>query len=115
MGLLSSKATQPFLTDGQKENMSSDKMFIQDDHVPFMARGVNILHLIPSPFPDVWHKIEDDGAHLDLSVCDDWAKIVTAFTAEWMDLEGHLPRLPAVQAERERDEKKAKRVSKTEL
>ena len=28
-----------------------------DDHVPFLARGVSILHLIPLPFPGVWHKL----------------------------------------------------------
>lgn len=28
---------------------------IGDDHVPFLIRGVNILHMIPYPFPSVWH------------------------------------------------------------
>jgi glutaminyl-peptide cyclotransferase len=28
---------------------------IADDHVPFLMRGVNVLHLIPYPFPYVWH------------------------------------------------------------
>lgn len=28
---------------------------IGDDHVPFLTRGVNILHMIPYPFPSVWH------------------------------------------------------------
>ena len=63
---------------------------IGDDHVPFMARGVEVLHLIPSPFPSVWHKIEDDGEHLDIATCKDWAVLMTAFAAEWMDLEGHF-------------------------
>lgn len=31
--------------------------FIGDDHVPFMHRGVSVLHLIPEPFPSVWHKL----------------------------------------------------------
>ena len=26
-----------------------------DDHLPWMERGVPILHLIASPFPSVWH------------------------------------------------------------
>jgi glutaminyl-peptide cyclotransferase len=30
---------------------------IEDDHLPFLQRGVNILHLIPNPFPTVWHQI----------------------------------------------------------
>ena len=61
---------------------------IADDHIPFLQRGVEVLHLIPFPFPDVWHRIEDDGEHLDLNTVEDWAKLVTAFVAEWMDLEG---------------------------
>jgi glutaminyl-peptide cyclotransferase len=28
---------------------------IGDDHVPFLMRGVNVLHMIPHPFPNVWH------------------------------------------------------------
>lgn len=28
---------------------------IGDDHVPFLTRGVNILHMIPYPFPKEWH------------------------------------------------------------
>lgn len=59
-----------------------------DDHVPFMARGVEILHLIPTPFPRVWHELDDDGEHLDLDTVEDWALLTTAFVAEWMDLEG---------------------------
>lgn len=64
---------------------------MEDDHIPFMARGVEVLHIIPSPFPRVWHTINDDGEHLDLSVVEDWGKMVTAFIGEWMDLEGHFP------------------------
>lgn len=61
---------------------------IEDDHIPFQARGVDILHMIPTPFPAVWHNMNDDGEHLDLDTVEDWAKLVTAFAAEWMDLEG---------------------------
>lgn len=31
---------------------------IEDDHLPFLERGVNILHVIASPFPSVWHTLE---------------------------------------------------------
>ena len=63
---------------------------IGDDHVPFMARGVDVLHLIPSPFPPVWHKMADDGEHLDIDTTEDWAVLVTAFAAEWMDLGDYM-------------------------
>jgi hypothetical protein len=63
---------------------------VEDDHVPFMARGVEVLHLIPSPFPSVWHTERDDGEHLDMPTTEDWAVLTAAFAAEWMDLEGFL-------------------------
>lgn len=78
-----------FLKDGDKDNDRFSSM-IEDDHLPFMARGVDILHIIPSPFPTVWHDMADDGEHLDMDTVEDWAKLVTAFAAEWMDLEGSL-------------------------
>ncbi|KAF1923378.1 uncharacterized protein M421DRAFT_75494 [Didymella exigua CBS 183.55] len=85
-----------------EENKNEDLFmggFVQDDHVPFMARGVEILHIIPSPFPRVWHEKEDDGEHLDMDTVEDWAKIVTAFAAEWMELEGFFD----FKAEKRRD------------
>lgn len=69
----------------------SGRGFVGDDHVPFMARGAEVLHLIPSPFPEVWHRMEDDGAHLDIPTVRDWARIVTAFTMEWMDVQKTEP------------------------
>ena len=63
---------------------------IGDDHVPFMARGVEILHIIAYPFPSVWHRIDDDGEHLDIDTTEDWAVLATAFAAEWMELEGYM-------------------------
>lgn len=63
---------------------------IDDDHRPFQQRGVEILHMIPNPFPSVWHTIEDDGEHLDLDTCEDWATLTAAFAAEWMELEGFM-------------------------
>jgi hypothetical protein len=64
--------------------------YVEDDHVPFMARGVEILHIITSPFPAVWHTIDDDGEHLDIPTVSDWAMLTAAFAAEWMDIEGHF-------------------------
>ncbi|GAB0133238.1 hypothetical protein EsDP_00001650 [Epichloe bromicola] len=93
LNLLESKPGKPFLWDSQKEAEQFHHAGIEDDHIPFMLRGVDVLHLIPSPFPfDIWHKKADDGEHLDLPTVRDWAKIVTAFTAEWLDLGNHLPK-----------------------
>ena len=68
---------------------------IQDDHIPFLARGVEILHLIDaSPlrgFPSVWHTIDDNAENLDIDTVEDWSLLITAFAAEWMELEGYMP------------------------
>lgn len=82
------RAEQPFLPEADKASSAFMGGFVQDDHVPFMARGVEILHMIPTPFPRVWHTMEDDGEHLDLDTVEDWTKLVLAFTAEYMELEG---------------------------
>lgn len=31
---------------------------IEDDHLPFLHNGVPVLHLIPVPFPLVWHTMK---------------------------------------------------------
>ncbi|KAL1974342.1 hypothetical protein VTN31DRAFT_4546 [Thermomyces dupontii] len=67
---------------------------IQDDHIPFLQRGVEVLHIIDTPgmtgFPKVWHTLDDDGEHLDLPTVEDWSMLVTAFVAEWMELDGYF-------------------------
>lgn len=104
LGLLESKEeAAPFLPDEKKQSYQFTMGYVLDDHVPFMERGVDILHLIPTPFPAVWHTMDDDGAHLDLPTVRDWAKIVTVFVAEWMELEGFLAS-PAPTEKSEKDE-----------
>ncbi|KAJ8125410.1 hypothetical protein O1611_g8228 [Lasiodiplodia mahajangana] len=86
LNLLESNPKKPFLPDGEKKISSFSRGFVEDDHIPFMRRGVPILHLIATPFPAVWHTINDDGAHLDMPTVRDWARIVTAFALEWLDM-----------------------------
>src|ERR1700709_196540 len=67
LGLLQSKPDNPFLPESSKDSGNFRAAWgVEDDHIPFMARGVEILHIIPSPFPADWHKLSDDGEHLDL-------------------------------------------------
>ena len=42
-------------------NIFSDKdgTFIQDDHLPFIRSGLNVVNLIHYPFPDYWHTTRD--------------------------------------------------------
>ena len=56
--------------------------FIADDHAPFLQRGVPIVHLIPYPFPDVWHTRFDDGGGLDWESIYDLLKIFSVFLLE---------------------------------
>lgn len=85
LGLLESKPKDPFLPEAGKLKEHFGRTYVGDDHQPFMAKGAPVLHMIPTPFPHVWHKIEDDGEHLDLPTVRDWARIVTAFTIEYLE------------------------------
>ncbi|KAK4638354.1 Glutaminyl-peptide cyclotransferase [Fulvia fulva] len=101
------RAKEPmFLHEGGKKD--TDRWsggYVEDDHVPFMARGVEILHIITAPFPTVWHTIQDDGEHLDLDTVEDWAMLTLAFVAEWLELEGYFDDVqPAVRRSVGRDE-----------
>ena len=59
---------------------------IEDDHLPFLARGVPILHIIPVPFPSVWHTLADDASCLDLPTIQAWSMIFRVLTAEYLGL-----------------------------
>ncbi|EJU05176.1 hypothetical protein DACRYDRAFT_74322 [Dacryopinax primogenitus] len=59
---------------------------IEDDHIPFLKRGVPILHVIASPFPRVWHTLSDDASALDLPTLKRWNLIFRVFTAEYLGL-----------------------------
>lgn len=39
---------------------------IQDDHTPFLSRGVPVLHLIPHTFPKCWHTPDDNVTALHI-------------------------------------------------
>ncbi|XP_006839516.1 PREDICTED: glutaminyl-peptide cyclotransferase [Chrysochloris asiatica] len=59
---------------------------IQDDHIPFLRKGVPVLHLIPFPFPEVWHTMEDNEENLDASTIDNLNKILQVFVMEYLHL-----------------------------
>jgi glutaminyl-peptide cyclotransferase len=84
---------------------------IEDDHLPFLANGVPILHLIPSPFPRVWHTLKDDATALDYPTNYAWAMIIRLFVSEFLqlDLNGVKPseitaRWAEIQEEQKREE-----------
>lgn len=106
LNLQQSTAGKPFLPEAEKgADQFNAAWGVQDDHIPFMARGVEVLHIIPTPFPSVWHTMADDAEHLDMPTVEDWARMVTAFVGEWMDLEGHFP-LPKAQPQKIKEKRK---------
>lgn len=98
-----------FIDGSRDEHGLSGFGGIEDDHLPFLDRGVEILHVIDAAplkgFPSVWHTMDDNGENLDIDTIEDWSLLITAFAAEWMGLEGYM--LPSSQNE--------KRWDKTEL
>ncbi|TPX58660.1 hypothetical protein SpCBS45565_g07946 [Spizellomyces sp. 'palustris'] len=60
---------------------------IEDDHKPFMQRGVPIVHVIPQMFPAVWHRATDNAAAIEPQTVHDFALIFRVFVAEYLGLE----------------------------
>lgn len=79
----SSVATRTPNTYFQLRSINS---YIEDDHIPFLERGVPIIHLIPSPFPSVWHKISDDRKAIDMFTVENLNKILRVFVIEYLHL-----------------------------
>lgn len=61
-------------------------MYIEDDHIPFLQKGIPILHIIPVPFPEQWHKLSDDADALDPSTIRNLLKIFRQFLLEYFHL-----------------------------
>ncbi|XP_062457020.1 glutaminyl-peptide cyclotransferase-like protein, partial [Rhea pennata] len=59
---------------------------VEDDHVPFLQRGVPVLHLVPTPFPRVWHTAEDTEENLDPPTAENLARILAVFVADFLRL-----------------------------
>ncbi|KAK7083103.1 hypothetical protein SK128_001511 [Halocaridina rubra] len=59
---------------------------IEDDHIPFLERNVPVLHLIPVPFPSVWHKNSDKASALDYPTIKNLNIIMRAFVADYLHL-----------------------------
>src|SRR5262245_36058811 len=46
-GLLSTPHSDKWFVEGQSYDMTTYKSIIEDDHLPFLRRGVEVLHIIP--------------------------------------------------------------------
>ena len=59
---------------------------VQDDQVPFYNLGVRrILHMIPAPFPGVWHTLEDNRDALDLDVMEKIGSWLRVFVYSYLN------------------------------
>ncbi|XP_043508941.1 glutaminyl-peptide cyclotransferase isoform X1 [Frieseomelitta varia] len=64
----------------------SVEAYIEDDHIPFLRRDIPILHLIPYPFPKVWHKPSDNRNNIDLKTTENINKILRIFVASYLHI-----------------------------
>lgn len=48
--------------------------------------GVHVLHLIPSPFPTVWHTFDDNEQNLDRATIQNLNKILQVFVLEYLNV-----------------------------
>jgi hypothetical protein len=83
INLLETLPLSAFLSETNETTRQAETM---DDYVLFMDRGVPFLHLLPSPLPPIRYTTDDNGEHLDLPTIRDWAKIMTGFALEWLDM-----------------------------
>lgn len=68
------------------ERISHGLYNIDDDHKPFLERGVAIVHLIAYPFPSVWHKTSDNAQAIDWTFVSNFRKIMLVFLHEYFHL-----------------------------
>jgi len=79
-----------FLTGPQKPPMFLARSAgggIEDDHIPFLQRRVDILHVIALPFPSVWHTARDTKDALDFHTIENLNRIFRVFVARYL----HIP------------------------
>ncbi|TRZ01910.1 hypothetical protein DNTS_028600 [Danionella cerebrum] len=79
-----------FLTSHPAEQSYFRKDFylgpVQDDHIPFLHKGVPVLHLIPTPFPVFWHTLDDDEERMHRPTVENLTRILAIFLAEYLSL-----------------------------
>ncbi|KAM5127511.1 LOW QUALITY PROTEIN: glutaminyl-peptide cyclotransferase-like protein [Mantella aurantiaca] len=59
---------------------------VEDDHIPFLRKGVPVLHVISTPFPEVWHTHDDTEEKLHRPTVTNLCRILIAFLSETLAL-----------------------------
>ncbi|XP_017280211.1 glutaminyl-peptide cyclotransferase-like a [Kryptolebias marmoratus] len=57
---------------------------VQDDHAPFLHKGVPVLHVIATPFPQFWHTLDDTEENMHRPTVENLTKIMAVFLAEYL-------------------------------
>ncbi|KAM4628168.1 glutaminyl-peptide cyclotransferase-like a isoform 1-T1 [Polymixia lowei] len=57
---------------------------VQDDHIPFLHKGVPVLHVIATPFPQFWHTFDDTEENMHRPTVENLTKILAVFLAEYL-------------------------------
>ncbi|XP_017100604.2 glutaminyl-peptide cyclotransferase [Drosophila bipectinata] len=57
---------------------------VDDDHRPFLEEDVPILHLVSTPFPDVWHTPRDNAANLHWPSIRNFNRVFRNFVYEYL-------------------------------
>ncbi|XP_039865267.1 glutaminyl-peptide cyclotransferase-like a [Simochromis diagramma] len=57
---------------------------VQDDHIPFLHKGVPVLHVIATPFPQFWHTLEDTEENMHRPTVENLTKVMAVFVAEYL-------------------------------
>ncbi|KAM6973566.1 glutaminyl-peptide cyclotransferase-like a [Aplochiton taeniatus] len=57
---------------------------VQDDHIPFLHRGVPVLHVIATPFPPFWHTLDDTEENMHRPTVENLTKCLAVFLAEYL-------------------------------
>ncbi|MGH0119938.1 UNVERIFIED_CONTAM: hypothetical protein FKN15_029201 [Acipenser sinensis] len=60
---------------------------VEDDLVPFLKRGVPVLHLVATPFPSFWHSLQDSEENLHPRTVENLTKILAVFITEYLGLD----------------------------
>ena len=58
-----------------------------DDHRPFMEKGVKIVHIIPHDFPKQWHTLQDNLENVDIKIMHGYDKLLWEFIIKELELE----------------------------
>uniref|UniRef100_A0A0R3VT56 glutaminyl-peptide cyclotransferase n=1 Tax=Taenia asiatica TaxID=60517 RepID=A0A0R3VT56_TAEAS len=59
---------------------------ILDDHIPFLDRGVPVLHLVPNPFPPQWHDVSDTIVNIDFGTIHDVQLVIATFLCKFLQV-----------------------------